>query len=139
MTTCRTSTPGWPAERATSQKQPLAKLRFRPNESSPAERRDQAVQTGALPGSQPGQGVDTSSSLTGQSNVDAAVRRCGGAAVRRCGKEPSMARKSATSAEALLSSGDRSLCARSRGAYSSGTHHLPCAEVYLKAAVSPIM
>ena len=46
-----------------------------PNASSPAERRDQAVQTGALPGGQPGQGVNTSSSPTGQSNVDAAVQQ----------------------------------------------------------------
>lgn len=35
----------------------------------------QLVQTGALPGGQPGQGVNTSSSETGQSNVDAAVRQ----------------------------------------------------------------
>ena len=46
-----------------------------PNASSPAERRDPAVQTGALPGGQPGQGVNTSSSPTGQSNVDAAVQQ----------------------------------------------------------------
>jgi hypothetical protein len=47
----------------------------KPNESPAAESRDQAVQTGALPGGQPGQGVNTSSSPTGQSNVDAAVRQ----------------------------------------------------------------
>ena len=43
--------------------------------SSASERRSQPVQTGALPGGQPGQGVNTSSSPTGQSNVDAAVRQ----------------------------------------------------------------
>ena len=32
------------------------------------------VQTGALPGGQPGHGVNTSSSPAGQSNVDAAER-----------------------------------------------------------------
>ena len=47
----------------------------KPNASSPSERRDQAVQTGALPGGQPGQGVNTSSSPMGQSNVDAAVQQ----------------------------------------------------------------
>jgi len=47
----------------------------KPNTPSPENRRDQAVQTGALPGGQPGQGVNTSSSPTGQSNVDAAVRQ----------------------------------------------------------------
>ena len=47
----------------------------KPNASSPAERDYQAVQTGALPGGQPGQGVNTSSSPTGQSNVDAAVQQ----------------------------------------------------------------
>jgi hypothetical protein len=35
---------------------------------------DRPVQTGALPGGQPGRGVNTSSSAPGQSNVDAAVR-----------------------------------------------------------------
>jgi len=35
-------------------------------------RRDRPVQTGALPGGQPGQGVNTSASEPGQSNVDAA-------------------------------------------------------------------
>ena len=45
-------------------------------EASPAsERRSQPVQTGALPGGQPGQGVNTSSSPTGQSNVDAAAQQ----------------------------------------------------------------
>ena len=44
-----------------------------PDKSSPGARRDQPVQTGALPGGQPGQGVNTSSSAPGQSNVDAAV------------------------------------------------------------------
>ena len=43
--------------------------------SSPSERLDKPVQTGALPGGQPGQGVNTSSSPAGQSNVDAAVRQ----------------------------------------------------------------
>ena len=47
----------------------------KPEASSPSERRSQPVQTGALPGGQPGQGVNTSSSPTGQSNVDAAVRQ----------------------------------------------------------------
>lgn len=47
----------------------------KPEAPSPSERRDQPVQTGALPGGQPGQGVNTSSSATGQSNVDAAVRQ----------------------------------------------------------------
>ena len=47
----------------------------KPEGSSPSERRDKPVQTGALPGGQPGQGVNTSSSPTGQSNVDAAVRQ----------------------------------------------------------------
>lgn len=47
----------------------------KPDASSPSERRSQPVQTGALPGGQPGQGVNTSSSPTGQSNVDAAVRQ----------------------------------------------------------------
>ena len=42
---------------------------------SPSERRDQPVQTGALPGGQPGVGVNTSSSPAGQSNVDAAVQQ----------------------------------------------------------------
>jgi hypothetical protein len=40
---------------------------------SPNEPGNKPVQTGALPGGQPGQGVNTSSSPTGQSNVDAAV------------------------------------------------------------------
>jgi hypothetical protein len=43
--------------------------------SSPSASRDKPVQTGALPGGQPGQGVNTSSSPTGQSNVDAAMRQ----------------------------------------------------------------
>jgi hypothetical protein len=47
----------------------------KPEVSSPSERRGQLVQTGALPGGQPGQGVNTSSSPAGQSNVDAAVRQ----------------------------------------------------------------
>ena len=47
----------------------------KPGASSPDGRRDQAVQTGALPGGQPGQGVNTSSSPKGQSNVDAAVQQ----------------------------------------------------------------
>ena len=42
--------------------------------ASPDRRPDAPVQTGALPGGQPGQGVDTSSSAPGQSNVDAAIR-----------------------------------------------------------------
>ena len=46
-----------------------------PAGSSPCGSRDKPVQTGALPGGQPGQGVNTSSSPTGQSNVDAAVRQ----------------------------------------------------------------
>lgn len=47
----------------------------KPEASSSSERRGQPVQTGALPGGQPGQGVNTSTSPTGQSNVDAAVRQ----------------------------------------------------------------
>ena len=47
----------------------------KPDAPSPSESRGQPVQTGALPGGQPGQGVNTSSSPTGQSNVDAAVRQ----------------------------------------------------------------
>jgi hypothetical protein len=47
----------------------------KPEEPSPGESRDESVQTGALPGGQPGQGVNTSSSPAGQSNVDAAVRQ----------------------------------------------------------------
>jgi len=47
----------------------------KPAASSPGERRDEPVQTGALPGGQPGQGVNTSSSEPGQSNVDAAVQQ----------------------------------------------------------------
>jgi hypothetical protein len=47
----------------------------KPDASPPSESRDRPVQTGALSGGQPGQGVNTSSSATGQSNVDAAVRQ----------------------------------------------------------------
>lgn len=47
----------------------------KPDAQSPRERRNQPMQTGALPGGQPGQGVNTSSSPTGQSNADAAVRQ----------------------------------------------------------------
>ena len=47
----------------------------KPKASPPSERDGRPVQTGALPGGQPGQGVNTSSSPTGQSNVDAAVRQ----------------------------------------------------------------
>jgi hypothetical protein len=47
----------------------------KPDAPSPSERRGQPVQTGALSGGQPGQGVNTSSSPTGQSNVDAAARQ----------------------------------------------------------------
>jgi hypothetical protein len=47
----------------------------RPDAPSPADRRDPAVQTGALPGGQPGQGVNTSSSPPGQSNVEAAAQQ----------------------------------------------------------------
>ena len=43
--------------------------------SSATDRHGRPVQTGALPGGQPGQGVNTSSSPPGQSNVDAAVRQ----------------------------------------------------------------
>ena len=39
---------------------------------SSSERRGRTVQTGALSGGQPGQGVNTSSSPAGQQNVDAA-------------------------------------------------------------------
>ena len=46
-----------------------------PDASSPSGPRREPVQTGALSGGEPGQGVDTSSSPTGQSNVDAAVRQ----------------------------------------------------------------
>ena len=46
----------------------------KPDVSTPDARRDQPLQTGALPGGQPGQGVNTSSSPAGQSNVDAAAR-----------------------------------------------------------------
>jgi len=47
-----------------------------PTPPSPAtsQRPGVPVQTGALPGGQPGQGVDTSSSAPGQSNVDATIR-----------------------------------------------------------------
>ena len=47
----------------------------KPDAPSPSERRGQPVQTGALSGGQPGQGVNTSSSPAGQSNVDAAARQ----------------------------------------------------------------
>lgn len=46
----------------------------KPDAPSTSERTGRPVQTGALPGLQPGQGVNTSSSAAGQSNVDAAVR-----------------------------------------------------------------
>lgn len=38
----------------------------------PSERRAPPVQTGSLPGGQPGTGLNTSSSAAGQSNADAA-------------------------------------------------------------------
>ncbi len=44
----------------------------KPDASSSSEPRGRPVQTGALPGGQPGQGVNTSSSPAGQQNVDAA-------------------------------------------------------------------
>ncbi len=44
----------------------------RPTTPSSDKQRGQPIQTGALSGGQPGQGVDTPSSK-GQSNVDAAV------------------------------------------------------------------
>jgi hypothetical protein len=44
-----------------------------PDASSPGEPVAPPVQTGALSGGQPGQGVNTSSSPAGQSNVDAAA------------------------------------------------------------------
>ncbi len=47
----------------------------KPDAPSPSERPARPVQTGALPGAQPGQGVNTSSSPAGQSNVDAAARQ----------------------------------------------------------------
>jgi len=47
----------------------------KPDAPSPSERRDPSVQTGALPGGQPGHGVNTSSSSTGQSNTDAAAQQ----------------------------------------------------------------
>jgi hypothetical protein len=43
-----------------------------PDAPSPDERRAPPVQTGSLPGGQPGVGVNTSASPAGQSNVDAA-------------------------------------------------------------------
>ena len=45
----------------------------KPDAAPPSGRPDAPVQTGALPGGQPGQGVNTSSSAPGQSNVDAAA------------------------------------------------------------------
>jgi len=42
---------------------------------TPSEHGGQRVQTGALPGGQPGIGVNTSPYETGQSNVDAAVQQ----------------------------------------------------------------
>jgi len=42
---------------------------------SSSERRGPPVQTGALPGGQPGVGVNTSASPTGQSNADAAAEQ----------------------------------------------------------------
>jgi len=42
---------------------------------SPAQRSGQPVQTGALPGGQPGVGANTSPYETGQSNVDASVQQ----------------------------------------------------------------
>ena len=45
------------------------------NAPSPGDRRSRPVQTGALPGGQPGVGVNTSPYETGQSNVDAAVQQ----------------------------------------------------------------
>jgi hypothetical protein len=47
----------------------------KPAASSPSQHDDPPVQTGALAGGQPGQGVNTSSSPAGQSNVDAAARQ----------------------------------------------------------------
>jgi hypothetical protein len=47
----------------------------KPDVSSSSDNRGESVQTGALPGGQPGQGVNTSTSPTGQSNVDAAFRQ----------------------------------------------------------------
>ena len=44
-------------------------------EPSPDERSARPLQTGALPGGQPGQGVNTSPSAPGQSNVDAAFEQ----------------------------------------------------------------
>jgi len=44
----------------------------RPDAPPPSERRDPPVQTGSLPGGQPGVGINTSASPTGQSNADAA-------------------------------------------------------------------
>jgi len=45
-----------------------------PEASPPSGRPPEPVQTGALPGGQPGQGVNASSSAPGQSNVDAIER-----------------------------------------------------------------
>ncbi len=45
-----------------------------PGKSPAGERDGTPVQTGSLPGGQPGQGVNTSSSRDGQSNVDAVER-----------------------------------------------------------------
>lgn len=53
--------------KSVSQAQPAA--------PSGREREDQAVQTGALSGGQPGQAVNTSSSPSGQSNVDASLEQ----------------------------------------------------------------
>lgn len=46
-----------------------------PDTPSSSERRATPVQTGSLPGGQPGVGVNTSASPSGQSNVDAAAEQ----------------------------------------------------------------
>ena len=47
----------------------------KPDASPTTQRGDRAVQSGALSGGQPGQGINTSSSPAGQSNADAAARQ----------------------------------------------------------------
>ncbi len=50
-------------------------LKAKPDAPSGDGTNDRPVQTGALSGGQPGQGVDRSASPRGQSNVDASVEQ----------------------------------------------------------------
>ena len=52
---------------------PIHPSQDKPGTTSPADHSNQRVQTGALSGGQPGEGVNASSSAAGQQNVDAAA------------------------------------------------------------------